>query len=76
VDPGAYRAGVGSALVDEMERRLRGRARLIAVDTSGRPDYAPTRDFYAAKGYLAVARVPDFYAPGDDQVIFTKRLDQ
>jgi ribosomal protein S18 acetylase RimI-like enzyme len=76
VDPQAYRAGVGSALVDEMERRLQGRARLIAVDTSGRPDYTPTREFYAARGYLAVARVPDFYAPGDDQVIFTKRLDQ
>ena len=57
-----------------MERRLTGIARLIAVDTSGRPDYTPTRDFYLARGYLAVARVPDFYAPGDDQVIFTKLL--
>lgn len=76
VDPGAYRSGVGTALVEEMERRLKGGAQLISVDTSGRPDYAPTREFYAARGYTAVARVPDFYAPGDDQVIFTKRLDQ
>lgn len=74
VDPRTYRGGVGSALVAEMERRLRGRARLISIDTSGRPDYTPTREFYAARGYLAVARVPDFYAPGDDQVIFTKLL--
>ena len=57
-----------------MERRLAGRARLISIDTSGRADYAPTRAFYAARGYVAVARVPDFYAPGDDQVIFTKAL--
>lgn len=74
VDPAAHGRGIGSALVDEMERRLAGVARLVSVDTSGRADYGPTRAFYAARGYDAVARVPDFYAPGDDQVIFTKRL--
>ncbi len=74
VDPAAHGMGVGTALVNEMERRLTGIARLISVDTSGRADYDPTRAFYAARGYLAVARVPDFYAPGDDQVIFTKAL--
>ncbi|MBK6423202.1 MAG: GNAT family N-acetyltransferase [Gemmatimonadetes bacterium] len=74
VDPAAYRRGVARALVAEMEGRLAGMARLIAVDTSGRPDYGPTRDFYEAVGYAAVARVPGFYAPGDDQVIFTKAL--
>jgi GNAT superfamily N-acetyltransferase len=74
VDPSAQGHGVGTALTEEMERRLTGIARLISIDTSGRPDYTPTRDFYLARGYLAVARVPDFYAPGDDQVIFTKQL--
>jgi ribosomal protein S18 acetylase RimI-like enzyme len=74
VDPAAHGKGVGRALVEEMERRLAGRARLVSIDTSGRPDYGPTRAFYAALGYLAVAIVPDFYAPGDDQVIFTKQL--
>jgi ribosomal protein S18 acetylase RimI-like enzyme len=74
VDPAAQGHGVGSALVEEMEHRLRGKARLIAVDTSGRPDYIPTRKFYEARGYKAIAVVPDFYAPGDDQVIFTKAL--
>jgi ribosomal protein S18 acetylase RimI-like enzyme len=74
VDPAAQGHGVGTALTEEMERRLGGVARLISVDTSGRSDYAPTRKFYLARGYQAVARVPDFYAPGDDQVIFTKAL--
>lgn len=74
VDPKAQGHGVGTALVDEMERRLRGKARLISVDTSGRPDYTPTRKFYLARGYKAVATVPNFYAKGDDQVIFTKEL--
>lgn len=74
VDPATHGQGVGGALVEEMESRLRGKARLIAVDTSGRADYAPTRRFYQGRGYKAVAVVPDFYAPGDDQVIFTKAL--
>lgn len=74
VDPGAHGLGIGTTLVEEMERRLAGTARLVSVDTSGRPDYDPTRAFYLARGYRAVARVPDFYAPGDDQVIFTKVL--
>ena len=74
VDPEAQGHGVGTALVEEMESRLKGRARLIAVDTSGRPDYTPTRRFYETRGYRAVAVVPDFYAPGDHQVIFTKIL--
>lgn len=74
VNPEAQGHGVGTALTEAMERRLAGIARLVSVDTSGRPDYAPTRDFYLARGYRAVARVPDFYAPGDDQVIFTKAL--
>lgn len=74
VDPSAQGHGVGSALVEEMERRLKGKARLISVDTSGRSDYGPTRRFYEMRGYRAVAVVPDFYAPGDDQVIFTKAL--
>ncbi|HXI19941.1 MAG TPA: GNAT family N-acetyltransferase [Gemmatimonadales bacterium] len=74
VDPAVHGRGVGSTLVEAMEQWLRGRARLISVDTSGRADYRPTRAFYEALGYRAVAVVPDFYAPGDDQVIFTKSL--
>ncbi|MGE0352448.1 MAG: GNAT family N-acetyltransferase [Gemmatimonadales bacterium] len=74
VDPAAHGMGVGTALVHEMEQRLAGQARLIVIETSGRPDYRPTEAFYLARGYRAVARVPDFYAPGDDQVIYVKPL--
>ena len=74
VDPALHGAGVGTALLAEMERRLAGSARLIVVETAGRPDYAPTRAFYERRGYSAVARIPDFYAPDDDLVVFVKRL--
>jgi GNAT superfamily N-acetyltransferase len=72
VDPALHGAGIGTALVHAMEDRLAGVARLIVVETAGRPDYAPTRTFYEQRGYHATARIPDFYATGDDQVVFTK----
>ena len=74
VDPALHGHGVGSRLVEEMERRIAGKARLVVVETSGRPDYRSTEAFYLARGYREAARVADFYAPGDDQVIYTKVL--
>lgn len=74
VDPRVQRVGVGTVLIEAMERRLTGHARLIVVETAGRPGYAPTRAFYQARGYRPTARIPDFYAPGDDLVVYTKDL--
>ena len=74
VEPRVQGSGVGTALVEEMERRLVGQARLIVVETAGRSDYAATRAFYQARGYRAAAKIPDFYAPGDDQVVFVKQV--
>jgi len=75
VDPARHGAGIGSRLVAEMERRLAGLARLIVVETAGRPEYAGTRAFYEARGYRRVATIPDFYAPGDDQVVYVKSFN-
>jgi GNAT superfamily N-acetyltransferase len=74
VEPGLQGSGIGSALLGEMERRLAGVARLIIIETTGRADYAGTRGFYQARGYRPAARIPDFYAPGDDQVVFVKSV--
>jgi len=74
VDPAAQAAGIGTALLREMEGRLAGSARLIVVETAGRPDYRPTRAFYEARGYRKASVIPDFYAPGDDQVVYVKYL--
>ena len=74
VDPAQHNAGIGSLLLAEMERQLAGLARLVVVETAGRAEYAATRAFYERRGYAAVARIPDFYAPGDDQVVYTKAI--
>ena len=74
VDPSLQGTGVGTALIREMEHRLAGLARMIVVETAGRADYAGTRAFYESRGYRAVATIPDFYAPGDDQIAYVKYL--
>jgi ribosomal protein S18 acetylase RimI-like enzyme len=74
VDPEAQGSGIGTALLLEMERRLAGLARLIVIETAGRADYEGTRAFYQSRGYSPVSVIPDFYAPGDDQVVFVKSV--
>src|SRR6185369_1465847 len=75
VDPAAQGRGAGRALVQWVERELGSRGgRLLVVETSSRPDYENTREFYARGGYAEAARVRDFYAPADDRIILTTRL--
>jgi len=75
VTPKIQSAGVGTALMQFAEKEIKASGgRLTVVETSGRPVYHPTRQFYIRKGYKEVTRVRNFYAPGDDKVIFTKRL--
>ncbi len=76
VDPALHGAGIGTLLLHTMECRLAGVARLIVVETAGRPDYAPTRAFYEARGYRAVSHIPDFYAVGDDLVVYVKAVSR
>ena len=76
VHPAAQGRGTGRALIRQVEQELglRG-ARLLVVETSSRADYAHTREFYVRGGYIEAARVRDFYAPADDRIIFTTRLE-
>ena len=75
VHPSSQRHGGGSHLLGEVEQRLRERgARLLIAETSSRADYDATRRFYLARGYQEVARMRDYYAVGDDRVIYTKAL--
>jgi len=75
VHPDAQRSGAGTMLMAAVEGAVAGRrARMLVIETSSRDDYAPTRRFYHKHGYTESARLRDFFAPGDDRVVFTKRV--
>ncbi len=67
--------GLGRWLLAETERRIAGAdGRGVYAETSGRAQYEPTRRFYEACGYRCEAALRDFYAPGDDKLIYVKTL--
>lgn len=73
VSPAFQGRGVGRLLLTAAEDEARKRGgRLMVVETSSREKYAPTRDFYLAAGYGLAARIPDFYRPGDDKLIYVR----
>ncbi len=67
--------GLGRWLLGETERRVAAAdGRGVYAETSGRAQYEPTRRFYEACGYRCEAALRDFYAPGDDKLIYVKTL--
>jgi ribosomal protein S18 acetylase RimI-like enzyme len=65
--------GVAGALLAEMERALSGRATAIRVETSEQESHGAARRLYARHGYPEVARLADFYGPGDALVLYYKK---
>ena len=75
VHPDFQGSGLGTALVQAAERRLRSNGqRILLVDTSSTDDFALTRQFYARNGYEEEARIRDFWSAGDHKVIFRKSI--
>jgi ribosomal protein S18 acetylase RimI-like enzyme len=68
--------GIGKALLAYTEKDIASMGgSLLIAETSGRELYFPTRGFYEKLGYLKEAIIRDFYAPGDDLVLYTKKLN-
>lgn len=67
--------GFGGAIVAHLETVLRERQqRILIADTSGTDAFAPTRAFYQKHGYREEARIRDFWADGDEKIVFWKSL--
>ena len=67
--------GIGKMLSGTAEAAIKkARGRLVFIETSSTPLYENTRKFYLGRGYEIVARIPDFYMPGDDKLILQKRV--
>jgi D-alanine-D-alanine ligase len=77
VDPQMRGQGIGHALLARVENEVHARGgRILIVETSGTPVYAPARRLYESCGYRYEAVVHDFYAPGDDLIVFGKPVGQ
>jgi len=73
VDPTLQGGGIGRQVLEQTEAAMRaeGGTRYYA-ETSSTDKYAPTRKFYERAGFREVARIADFYRPGDGKVIYEK----
>jgi ribosomal protein S18 acetylase RimI-like enzyme len=75
VHPERQGQGIGKSLIEHCEQLVRSRqGRLMLVETSSQGKYEPTRKFYEKVGFREGARIANYYAPGDDLVIYTKYL--
>lgn len=75
VDPHAQSRGIGRALLDWAENEVaRRQGRLVLIETSSQEMYSATVRFYERCGYALVARIKEYYRPGDDKLVFGKYL--
>lgn len=74
--PQARQKGVGRQLVQAAVDHLHKLgARLFVLNTSGTVPYQPARDFYLRNGFQLNARLHEYYRPGDDLLIYTRRIE-
>jgi len=75
VAPDKQSQGIGKTLLNFADGNIKEKkGRLTLIETSSKPEYETTRIFYRAQGYEMACRIADFYAPGDDKLVFQKRL--
>jgi len=74
VDPRKGKLGIGSLMLQEMEKKLRGRNAVVYIDTSSTDSYQKARNFYKKNGYSTACELKDFYRTGDHKLVFRKEL--
>jgi ribosomal protein S18 acetylase RimI-like enzyme len=77
VDKSNHRGGVGKRLLKFTEEEIvRRGGKMLLVETSSQETYGGTIQFYERTGYELVGKIKEYYKPGDDKLIFAKRLAQ
>ena len=75
VDPSAQRQGIGRYMLHFAQKKIEEqKGRLMVIETSGTSKYEPTQEFYKKNGFFLAAKIPDFYAPGDDKLVYLNTL--
>jgi len=75
VDKLKHRGGVGKKMLKFTEEEsVRRGGRMLLIETSSQETYGGTIQFYERSGYELVGKIKEYYKPGDDKLIFAKRL--
>ena len=75
VDKSKHRGGVGKRLLRFAEEEIARRGgKMLLVETSSQQTYDGTIAFYEKSGYELVGKIKEYYKPGDDKLIFAKKL--
>lgn len=73
--PNLQGKGIGRTLYAEAEKFLRkAGATIWLAQTSSRAPFEGSRRLHLACGFETAAVIKDYYAPGDDQIIYRKAL--
>lgn len=73
--PSVHGKGIGRQLNAHAEALIRSMGgTLVIAETSSTPRYDKTRLFYQKAGYTELARIRDYYRPGDSLVVYGKYL--
>ena len=75
VAPEAQGKGYGRNLIYFVEEQVKkAGGTILVLETSSLETYSRTVRIYVECGYEIVARIKNFYRPGDDKIILTKEL--
>lgn len=71
VNKADHGSGIGKAFITFIKDQLTSlQARILIVETSGLSEFSATQQFYVKCGFSKVATIPEFYAEGDDKIVF------
>ncbi len=66
---------MGRRLFQAVEAAVRAeRGRMLVIETSTGDAYLPAVRFYEHMGCRQAARIPDYYRPGEDLLIYVKSI--
>lgn len=72
-DPEHSGKGIGKNLLEHAENFVKERSgRWILAETSSKESYLSTQSFYLRNNYSIISEIKDFYAVGDNLLIFGK----
>lgn len=75
VHPESQHQGCGRILIASVENEIKQLGgTLLVLETSSLDSYRRTVRFYEQAGYVRAARIPNFYRPGDDKLVYIKEL--